>query len=36
MPSERAKRKMVENVTNKESFVILKLDLKALECHFCV
>ena len=25
---------MVENVTNKDFFVILKLDLNALECHF--
>ena len=31
------KKKMVENVTNKDFFVILKLDLNALECHFlCV
>ena len=28
---------MVENVTNKDYFVILKLDLNVLECHFlCV
>ena len=27
---------MVENVTNKDFFVILKLDLNALECHFFV
>ena len=31
------KKKMVENVTNKDFFVTLKLDLNALECHFlCV
>ena len=34
MPSEMAKKKMVENVTNKDFFVILKLDLNALECNF--
>ena len=27
---------MIENVTNKDFSVILKLDLKVLECHFCV
>ena len=36
LPSETEKMKMVENVTNKDFFVILKLDLNTLECHFCV
>ena len=27
---------MVENVTNKEFCIILKLDLNVVECHFCV